>query len=259
MDLKKVTGELKKEYPGAKIIPNLKSNPTEIICEIDPSSKHSGYSSAVSVIDQTEPHSHQYSAEIYYVLRGKLELVLNNQRFVLNQDEYRVIPPNTIHSANGKETWVLIYSEPGWRESDHHLIKDKPLSFIPHITHLRLLVVDYSAMFKFYRDTLGLTVKWGEPTGNYAEFDLGDVSLGLFKRKLMAEVLPKAIGDNLLKTAGRVILNLKVDDVEASYTYLTKKEVKFVTKPKDYPEWGIKAAHLEDPEGNILEIYQNLK
>jgi lactoylglutathione lyase len=259
MDFKKVANELKKEYPGAKIIPNQKDNPTEVLCEIDPSSKHTGFSSVVSVIDQAEPHSHQYSAEIYYVLRGKLELLVENQRFVLNQDEYRVIPPNTVHSATGKETWVLVYSEPGWREDDHHLIKDKPLSFIPHITHLRLLVVDYGAMFKFYRETLGLTVKWGEPTGNYAEFDLGDVSLGLFKRKLMAEVLPKALGDSLLKILGRVVLNLKVEDVDASFTFLSQKGVKFVKEPNKYPEWGIKAAHLEDPEGNILEIYQNLK
>lgn len=259
MDLKKVTAELKKEYPGAKIVPNKASDPTEIICEVDPSSKHSGFSSAVAVIDQSEPHSHHFTAEIYYVLRGKLEMVINNQRIVLNQDEYRVIPPNTIHSASGKQTWVLVYSEPGWREDDHHLLKDKPLSFIPHVTHLRVLVSDFAGMFKFYKDTLGLTVKWGEPTGNYAEFDLGDVSLGLFKRKLMAEVLPKTVGESLLKTPGRVVLNLKLDDVEASYRYLTERKVKFLTQPRDYPEWGIKAAHLEDPEGNLLEIYQNLK
>lgn len=259
MDVKKVTAELKKEYPGAKIIVNDKNKPSEILCEVDPSAKHPGFSTAVSVIDKTEPHSHERSAEIYYVLRGKLELFLNNERYILTQDQFKVIPPQTIHFAQGTETWVLVYAEPGWSKEDHISLKERPLSFIPHLTHLRLLVDNYAVMFEFYKNTLGLTLKWGEKTGNYAEFDVGDVSIGLFKKKLMVEALPKEVAQSIISSKNQVVINLEVEKVEQSYQYLTDKKVTFLTKPKDYPAWGIKAAHILDPEGNLIEIYEDLK
>lgn len=27
-----------------------------------------------------------------------------------------------------------------------------------------------------------------------------------------------------------------------------------MAEPKDYPDWGIRAAHVRDPDGNLIEI-----
>jgi catechol 2,3-dioxygenase-like lactoylglutathione lyase family enzyme len=51
------------------------------------------------------------------------------------------------------------------------------------LTFVRLLVNDYPACFRFYRDAMGFPVTFGDEEGGYADFDAGsDVSLALFVR-----------------------------------------------------------------------------
>ena len=254
MDLKKVTAELEKQYPGKKIIPNHKTNPTEIICEIDPSSKHFGHSSAIAIIDQTAPHYHERAAEIYYVLKGKLELMVEGARYSLNEDQYRVIPPGKVHFAKGKATWVLVYSEPGWQLSDHLEVKEKPNTFLPTLSHIRLLVDNYDKMYAFYEQTLGLTVSWGKPEGDYAEFETGEAKIAIYKKQLM----PKIIQSKLGKNNQAMVINLQVEDLQTAVKFLEEKKVKLLSPATKYPDAGIEALYFEDPEGNLLEIFQNL-
>ena len=59
-----------------------------------------------------------------------------------------------------------------------------------HNYGIRLLVSDFRASFRFYRDTLGLELTWGEESGPYADFKTeSDSYLSLFSRNLMAEAL----------------------------------------------------------------------
>ncbi|OGK64476.1 hypothetical protein A2313_03275 [Candidatus Roizmanbacteria bacterium RIFOXYB2_FULL_41_10] len=255
MDLKKVTAELKKQYPGKKIIPNHKTNPTEIICEVDPSSQHAGNSTAVAVIDQTKLHYHERSAEIYYVLQGKLELIIDEVKFVLNQDQYRVIPPGKTHQARGKATWVLVYSEPGWQKEDSLAVEDQSLTFSPNLTHIRLLVKDYQTMFRFYHEQLGLAVTWGDSKTDYAEFDLGDAKIAIYKTELM----PKFIQTKLGKANGALVINLRVENLKTAVEFLKEQKIKPLSEITKYSDAGIEAFYLEDPEGNLLEIYRDLE
>ena len=34
--------------------------------------------------------------------------------------------------------------------------------------------------------------------------------------------------------------------------------MEFVNEPKDYPAWTIQAAHLRDPDGNLIELFTSL-
>ena len=63
MNAKKVIEVLQKKYPGKKIIKNDGNNPTEILCEVEPSENHPEYSITVSVIDKSIPHSHKKTKE----------------------------------------------------------------------------------------------------------------------------------------------------------------------------------------------------
>ena len=255
MDQKKVISDLKKQYPGKAIIANDSKNATEIICEIDPGSLHPQYSSLIYVIDQTKPHYHERSAEIYYVLKGKLELFVEGARYTLTEDQYRVIPPGKIHFAKGKATWVLVYSEPGWQKQDHLEVKEKPSEFLPTLTHVRLLVEDYSRMFNFYQQTLGLTVAWGKPDGNYAEFETGEARIAIYRQ----EKMPKIIQDKLSKNKPISLINMQVEDLKSAVAFLQEKKLSFLVPATRYPEAGIESCYLEDPEGNILEIYSDLE
>jgi lactoylglutathione lyase len=120
------------------------------------------------------------------------------------------------------------------------------------LTHVRLLVSDMSASFRFYRDVLGLPTTWEDNSG-YAEFTIGpDVALAIFPREEMGGVVAlRPPGD------GAVVI-LSVDDVDAVTAQIRSVDVE-VGDPVDRPDWGIRVAHLRDPDGNLIELYHDIE
>jgi len=126
-------------------------------------------------------------------------------------------------------------------------------------THPRLLVSDFRACFLFYRDVLELPVTWGEENGDYASYRVGDAELALFQRQLMAAAVGTAAKPAQAECQDRVTLIFHVDNVDEVYWRLKDKGVTFINPPMDRPDWGIRAAHFRDPDGNLLEIYTDLQ
>lgn len=126
-------------------------------------------------------------------------------------------------------------------------------------THTRLLVSDVEACFLFYRDKLGLDVLWADDEGNYASFKTGDVVLALNRRQSMAEAVGTVGKPSSVECQDRVALIFAVDDVDAAYEELGDRGVTFVTEPLDRPDWGIRTAHLRDPDGNLIEMNSPLQ
>ncbi len=122
MNTNQVISELSKKYPDKKIVRNKKDNPTEIICEIDPVTEHPERSIAVAVIDRSEPHYHKESTETYEVMRGELMINKDGKEYKLKKGDKLTIKPGEVHYAIGNETWVKVYSSPGWTPEDHLLI-----------------------------------------------------------------------------------------------------------------------------------------
>ncbi len=259
MNINKVTDELKEKYPGKKIVKNKETNPTEVICEIDPAEGHPRYSTAVAVIDRTEPHYHRQAAEIYYVLKGTLTLYKGEGKEVLKEGDFSVIKPEEHHAAEGNETWVLVYSEPGWSVTDHFMVKEEKEQIEYSFTHVRLLVDRFPECFRFYRDVLGLHAVWGDEHKDYAEFSTGATMVSLFKKELMEKSLDKGGAKLIAQKGNSALLNLKVEDVDKAAGILMDRKVTFVNGPADFPKWGVRAAHFTDPSGNLIEIYQNLR
>lgn len=82
------------------------------------------------------------------------------------------------------------------------------------------------------------------------------MKLGVFDRRQMAA----AIGDVYRRDdsrTDRVALIFKVADVARAYEEW-KERVDFIAEPVEQQEWGIKVAHFRDPDGTLLEIYENL-
>lgn len=124
------------------------------------------------------------------------------------------------------------------------------------LTHVRLLVHDFPGCFRFYRDVLGLRPTFGTEGDGYADFDAGgEVSLALFDATEMAAALGlpgQAAGGD------RCCLVLQVDDVDAVATELSRRGVALAAPPADRPAWGLRTVHLRDPDGNLVELYQDL-
>jgi catechol 2,3-dioxygenase-like lactoylglutathione lyase family enzyme len=116
-------------------------------------------------------------------------------------------------------------------------------------SQVRLLVDDPAAAFRFYRDELGLTTAFGAEGEAYASFDTGTGTVAIFARDGQADVVElRAPGDSTL-------LVLEVDDVDADVARLGSR---VVAGPVDQPEWGGRVAHVRDPSGNLIELFQAL-
>lgn len=125
------------------------------------------------------------------------------------------------------------------------------------IQHTRLLVHNFAECFRFYRDALGLTVTWGDEEDSYASFTDGEgdgPTLALFRRQAMAEVVGSAKLPSDAFCQDRFMLIIQVEDVDATVDKLRERGVQLTVGPQDFPDWGIRAAYLRDPDGNLIEL-----
>ncbi|CCF84683.1 VOC family protein [Nitrolancea hollandica] len=117
------------------------------------------------------------------------------------------------------------------------------------ISQVRLVVTDFDACFRFYRDVMGLHILWGEEGAQYAGFRLAEgASLTLFRPQPGTTVAETVPGQD------RVVLIFSVEDLDGSVDLLKHSGARFVSGPADYPEWGVRAAQFRDPAGNLLEL-----
>jgi lactoylglutathione lyase len=118
------------------------------------------------------------------------------------------------------------------------------------LTYVRLLVRDYVRCFSFYRDVLGLEVTYGDAASGYADLRAGEGSmLALFDRSEQESAVElRPPGDGTLLVFG-------VDDVDA---FVATHDDFVLGPPRDRADWGIRVAYLRDPDGNLLEVNQQI-
>ena len=124
MNAQKIIEEIKKQYPGKTIILDPQDDPTEIICEIDPTADHPEKSIALAVVGRSKPHYHKTSTEIYETIKGVLIVYKSGKKYTLREGEKLTIKAGEPHNVEGEEAWFLTYSKPGWRFEDHILVKN---------------------------------------------------------------------------------------------------------------------------------------
>jgi catechol 2,3-dioxygenase-like lactoylglutathione lyase family enzyme len=130
-----------------------------------------------------------------------------------------------------------------------------PLDF----SNVRILVRDFAASWRFYRDVLGLTPGVGDDSGPYAEFLWnGEARLGLFDRALMAKATGRPDARAATKAVGAFALILRTDNVDRVHAQLSSRGVVFLRGPTDRKEWRLRTIHLADPDGNVVELNSDL-
>lgn len=121
------------------------------------------------------------------------------------------------------------------------------------LAQVRLITDDFGAMFRFYRDVLGLSPQVDDDRGPYGKLSLpgGDAAIALQSREHLRQSLPELAPG----APDRVLLALKVADIEASVGALNARGAVFLAPPS--LQWGVlKVAYLRDPEGNLIELQQ---
>jgi lactoylglutathione lyase len=124
--------------------------------------------------------------------------------------------------------------------------------------YARLLVINFKDCFLFYQDILGFKATYGSESDVYADFDTGSVTLALFNRQYMSQAVGTSNLPLQAKAQDAVCLCFEVENVDEACEQLKKKGVGLVAGPADYKDWGIRAAHFRDPDGNLIEINQSL-
>jgi catechol 2,3-dioxygenase-like lactoylglutathione lyase family enzyme len=123
------------------------------------------------------------------------------------------------------------------------------------LTYLRLLVSDFDASFRFYRDVMGFIVGWGEEGAGYADFSTGsDTGLALFDRAEMSRSLRTAHLPAAAEAQDHFLLIFGVEDLDVAIAHLRERGATIAIDPTDHPDWGIRTAHIRDPDGNLIEI-----
>jgi lactoylglutathione lyase len=122
---------------------------------------------------------------------------------------------------------------------------------------IRLLVGDFPAALHFWRDLMKLPLQFHDETLGYAYFDTGKAGLELHARDEFAaaigEVTPVATPQGR-----QVIIDFRVENVDATYAELVALGATSVPAPRDRPEWHARTAHLADPDGHVIELYTSL-
>ena len=123
--------------------------------------------------------------------------------------------------------------------------------------NIRLLVGDIAAAISFWRDIMKLHMTYGDEAMGYAYFETDSAGVELMTRAGFAAALGEA-ASTPTPAVRPAVLVFRVDDVDAAYADFVERGATAVAGPQDRPAWGVRSAHLSDPDGYLVEIYTQL-
>jgi lactoylglutathione lyase len=119
------------------------------------------------------------------------------------------------------------------------------------LDYTMIVVSDMQRSVEFYRDKLGIPMKFQSP--EWTEFATGTTTLALHGGGVPSTQPPA--GDPS-KVAGACSIGFNVDDVEKTYEELKAREITFVMPPMQREGEGIKLAVAIDPDGLPVSFAQ---
>lgn len=122
------------------------------------------------------------------------------------------------------------------------------------LDYLVLVVSDVERSVRFWRDVVG--AEHQHTAGDYAQFRVGEVRLGLFGAEAMAHTLGRPVSVPAAGAAGFEV-GFLVDDVDEAFRDLVDGGAQPVTEPADRP-WGQRTAYVADPDGYLIELVRPL-
>jgi len=122
------------------------------------------------------------------------------------------------------------------------------------LDYAMVIVSDMKRSVEFYRDTLGIPLKFESP--EWTEFNTGTTTLALHGGGVPQQHSAPLSGE---KPAGRCSIGFNVENLDKTYEELTAKGVKFVMPPSEPEGQGIRLAVGVDPDGLHISFAQLLE
>ena len=120
------------------------------------------------------------------------------------------------------------------------------------VGYVILFVADLERSTAFYRDVIGLPFKLRGD--GYVEFATEGSRFGLYDRNRLGELTGQD-GEAPGRPGGEVVL--MVGDVDAEAERLRGAGVRVLKGPLDRA-WGHRTLHLEDPDGFVVELAEEI-
>lgn len=117
------------------------------------------------------------------------------------------------------------------------------------VDYIMINVSDMNRSVAFYRDVLGIPVRFDSP--GWSEFETGATTLALHAAPKPAGGAPQAG-----PTAGTCSIGFSVADLDKAHAELQSRGARFVMPPTDRPEEGIRLAVCVDPDGLPISFAQ---
>ena len=80
----------------------------------------------VTITDSTKKHYHKKLTEVYYVLKGAIDMEIDGKKEHLEKGSMIMIYPNTKHKAwktSEEDAEILVVCSPPWSEEDEILVE----------------------------------------------------------------------------------------------------------------------------------------
>lgn len=123
-------------------------------------------------------------------------------------------------------------------------------------TYTRLNVANFEVCKAFYRDVLGLAVRFEDGTDDYVEFDSGSTKISLINREKLPEFVGRDEPLNYAPNDASVALTFMVSNLDEAVAHLTSKGVAMANQPSNFPDRGFVSVCFHDPDGNLIELEQ---
>ncbi|MCO5994870.1 VOC family protein [Actinoallomurus rhizosphaericola] len=114
---------------------------------------------------------------------------------------------------------------------------------------IRVITEDVARLADFYEKATGQAAK--RSTDDFAEIITPVGTLAIASTRTV-----QALGANAPRPAANqsVIIEFRVDDVDAEYENLKRFDVDFVNEPTTQP-WGNRSLLFRDPDGNLVNFF----
>jgi predicted enzyme related to lactoylglutathione lyase len=120
-----------------------------------------------------------------------------------------------------------------------------------HFNGICLITTDVPRLADFYSRLLGVEAVGDE---THVELSTDGAGLTLFSIQGMEGMAP---GSMLGAGYGSCILGIRVADVDDEFTRIQELGAAIVMPPTSHP-WGARSFWFRDPDGNIIDFYQDL-
>jgi len=117
------------------------------------------------------------------------------------------------------------------------------------VDYVMVNVSDMRCSVAFYRDTIGLRLKFESP--GWSEFETGATTLALHSA---ARAAGSEVATQAGPVAGTCSLGFSVPDLNSTYTELCERGARFVMPPTEQPNEGILLAVCIDPDGLAISF-----